>query len=84
MAERHGRDERAQPDPLSPRRQRRQRRYRIVGRSVTPAHHGEVVIGAEEPIEARALSCVGERQPLVPGDVLLALDHQAEPHAPPS
>jgi hypothetical protein len=26
------------------------------------------------------VTCGGERTPLIPGDALLALDHQADPH----
>jgi hypothetical protein len=40
----------------------------------------DVVVGAEEALEADPLAGLGEGDPLRPGDVLLALDHQAQPH----
>ncbi len=39
-----------------------------------------VVVGAKEPFETRILRRTGERDPLLPGDALLALDHQTDAH----
>ena len=41
---------------------------------------GEVVVGAEERLDAVLLARTRERQPVLPGDSLLALDHQRQPH----
>ena len=41
-----------------------------------------VVIGSEQALEAGVLAGPGKRDPLLPGDALLALDHQADPHRP--
>ena len=40
----------------------------------------EVVVRAEEGLDARPLAGLGERQPVVPADALLALDHHGEAH----
>ena len=40
----------------------------------------EVVVGAEERLEPVLLTGVGEREPVVPGGALLALDHQCDAH----
>jgi hypothetical protein len=55
------------------------RRPRIehVTRLVEARH---VVVGAEQRLDSVLLACVGERDPVVPGDSLLPLDHQREPH----
>ena len=39
-----------------------------------------VVVGTEEPFEAGALGCFREREPVLPLDSFLALDHQADAH----
>ena len=39
-----------------------------------------VVVGAEQPSIPSSSHGTGERQPLLPGDALLALDHQRDPH----
>ena len=39
----------------------------------------DVVVGAEERVDAVRLAGVGEGAPVLPGDALLALDHQREP-----
>ena len=80
MPERDRRDERAEPDPLGPHSQSRQRRDCVERRSLAPADDGEIVVGAEQPLEPAPLARIGERQPLVPRDALLPLDHQAQPH----
>src|SRR5207248_48755 len=41
-----------------------------------------VVVGAEQALEPRLLAGSGEGPPVVPGDALLALDHQADAHGP--
>ena len=44
------------------------------------AHHRQVVVGAEQRLDPAALARVGQRDPVLPGHVLLALDHQRDPH----
>ena len=79
--ERDGRDHRPEPDPLghAPRAP-----ARVAQASSEPAglaaHDRAVVVGAEEPVEAGVLGRAREREPLLPGDALLALDHQADAH----
>ena len=80
MPEGDRRDERAEPDPLGRDSQGRQRREGVERRSLAPTDDGEIVVGAEQPLEPAPLARVGEREPLVPGDALLPLDHQAKPH----
>src|SRR5439155_22345983 len=41
----------------------------------------DVVVGAEERVDTVLLAGVGERAPVLPGDALLALDHQRDAHA---
>ena len=41
---------------------------------------GEVVVGAEERLDAVLLARARERQPVLPGDPLLSLDHQRQAH----
>src|SRR4029453_19448766 len=48
---------------------------------LAPPHPRLVMVGAEQGLQPVLLAGPGERQPLLPGDVLLALDHQADPHA---
>ncbi len=74
------RDERAEPDPLRPRRERRDRRPRVERAGLAAADDREVVVGAEQPLEARRLAGLGEREPVLPGDPFLALDHEADAH----
>ena len=78
--ERDRRDHRPEPDPLGHRGERGQRRPGVEGAGGRAAEDGEVVVGAEQPLEADALGGAGERAPLLPGDPLLALDHQAQAH----
>jgi len=52
-----------------------------VGRATTGhALPAEVVVRTEERLEPQTLSGLREREPVAPGDALLALDHQAEAH----
>ena len=44
------------------------------------AQDREVVVGAEEALEADALGRAAERPPLLPGDSLLPFDHQGDAH----
>src|SRR4029079_469129 len=39
-----------------------------------------VVVRTEERVDPRALTGIGERDPVLPGHVLLALDHQSDLH----
>ena len=79
--ERDRRDHRPEPDPLGHRGERGQRRPGVERARGRAAEDGEVVVGAEQPLEADALGGAGERAPLLPGDALLSLDHQAETHS---
>ena len=78
--ERDGRDHRAEPDPLGDRREPGERRPGVERAGRVAADDRAVVVGAEEPVEAGCLGGVRERDPLLPGDALLALDHQADAH----
>ena len=77
MPERRRRDERAEPDPLGDRCEPGERRPRVEGVGVGPDDR-RVVIGAEEPLEPVVLGERREAHPVVPGDALLALDHQTD------
>ena len=52
---------------------------RVVGVGVG-SDDRRVVIGAEEPLEPVVLGQPGKSHPVVPGDSVLALDHQAHAH----
>ena len=80
VAEGRRRDHRAEADPLRERREPGERRPRVVGVGVRPDDR-RVVVGAEEALEPVLLREAREAHPVVPGHALLALDHQAEPHA---
>ena len=80
VAERDRRDHRPQPDPLGPHRDRPKGRPGVQGAAAVAAVAGEVMVGPEQRLEAARLAGIGQRRPVVPGDVLLALDHEAEPH----
>src|SRR5262249_23031277 len=56
-------------------------RPRVERPRVAAAHDREVVVGAEEPFEPAVLARAREREPLLPRDALLALDHEADAHA---
>src|SRR5207245_490714 len=80
VAEGDGRDEGAEAEARRPDRERAQRRPRVEDRPAL-VEAGEVVVGAEERLDAVLLARVRERDPVVPRHALLALDHQREPHA---
>ena len=80
MPERHRRHHRAQPDPRGARGQRRQRRPGVVRAAPVQAVAGQVVIRAKQRRQPARLAGVGQGHPVRPGDVLLALDHQAQLH----
>ena len=82
MPERRRRHQRAEPDPRGDRREAGERRPGVERAAPLYAHHGRVVVGAEERLDAGALGGGGDRLPLLPGHVLLALDHQTDAHAP--
>ena len=79
MPEGRRRDHRAEPDTTRDRRQAGKRRPRVVSIGVRPDDR-RVVIRAEEPLEPVLLGHPREAHPVVPGDTLLTLDHQADPH----
>jgi hypothetical protein len=79
MPECHGGDERAELQRRRACREARDRRPRIEHRPALVKAR-DVVIGTEERLDAVLFARVGERDPMLPGDALLAFDHQREPH----
>jgi hypothetical protein len=75
------RHERAEPQRRGALGERPEDRPRIGRPDARDAVCAEVVIGPEEPLQAVAFGSIGEGAPVGPGDALLALDHQARPHA---
>ncbi len=51
--------------------------------ALAAADHRQIVVGAEEGLEAEPLAGSRELAPVLPGHVLLALDHDREAHGPP-
>src|SRR3954467_12778763 len=82
MAEAGRRDHRAEADPVRDRGERVDRGPRVERAAVVPALNREIVIGAEEALEAGALGGAGKGGPVAPRHVLLPLDHQADTHQP--
>ncbi len=80
MPEGGRRDERSQAEVRGDRRQPGDRRPRVEGTAIGPAHHRQVVVGAEERVDRALLARLRECQPLLPGHRLLPLDHQADTH----
>ncbi len=78
MAEGDGGDERAE---LERRRPRGEPRDRGPGVEHRPAlvESGDVVVGAKQCLDAVGLAGLRERDPVVPGDAFLSLDHQRHP-----
>ena len=70
---------RPEADPLRDRGEPGERRPGVVRGGVGPDDR-RVVVGAEEPLEPVLLGEAGEAHPVVPGDALLPLDHEADPH----
>ena len=79
MAERRGRDHRAEADPLRDCREPGERGPRIVGVGVA-ADDRRVVVGTEETFQPVLLGQAREAHPVVPRDAFLALDHETETH----
>ncbi len=79
MPERRGRDHRPEADPLRDRGEPGERRPGVVGGGVGTDDR-RVVVGAEEALEPVLLGEAGETHPVVPGDALLPLDHETDPH----
>ena len=80
VPERRGRDEHAQPELRRHRRQARHRHPRVERAALLVAVDREVVVGAEQRAHAVLLAGLREGHPLRPGHVLLAFDHQLDPH----
>ena len=80
MPERDRRDERSEPDALGSGRQSGERRPGIQRAPLLSAESGQVVVGAEEPLEAALLAGGGKGEPVLPLDAFLSLDHQADAH----
>ena len=80
MAERRGRDEHAEPEARRDRGQAGQRGPGLERAALLVPVDREVVVRAEERAHAVLLAGLRERDPLRPRHVLLALDHQLEPH----
>src|SRR5215208_3744161 len=81
MAEGRGRHERAEPEALRDRGEPADRAPRVERPQIPGLLDGEVVVRAEEGLDARPLARLGQRDPVVPADALLALDHHGEAHA---
>src|SRR2546429_277610 len=78
--ERGGGDERAEPECRRPGRERGDRRPRVVRDVAGFVPLRDVVVGAEERVDAVLLARVRERAPFLPGHPFLPLDHEREPH----
>ena len=74
------RDHRPQPQRRRPRGERADRAPGVERAALAFADDGHVVVGTEERLDPRALAGIGQCDPVVPGHVLLALDHQGDPH----
>jgi len=61
-------------------RRRAERYLRHEGSQAQTALSTDAVVRTEERLEPQPLSGLREREPVAPGDALLALDHQAEAH----
>ena len=81
MPEGRRRHERAQPQRRGHRGETGQRRPGIERAAFLRAHDGAVVVGAEQRLVPVLLARARERNPVVPGHALLALDHHAQPHS---
>src|SRR4029077_7172287 len=75
------RDHRAQPDPFRHGGEPGECRPGVERAAAGQVEDRLVVVGAEETLETVLLAGAGERNPVVPGDALLALDHQADAHS---
>jgi hypothetical protein len=83
MTEVAGETIRAEPDPLRHGGESRERGPRVERTTFTRPIERQVVIRAEQPVEASSLTHASEVDPLLPGDALLAFDHQADLYRPP-
>ena len=81
-AEGGGGDERAEAEGRCPRSERGDRRPRVVRDVAGLVALRDVVVRAEERLDAVLLAGGGERAPVLPGHALLPLDHECEPHVP--
>ena len=81
VAEGGGRDQHAEPQGRRDRGQPRHRRPGLERAALVAPVDGEVVVGAEQRAHAVRLASLREGDPLRPGDVFLALDHQLGSHA---
>ena len=80
MAEARRRDHRPQPQRRGPRGERVDRPPGVERAPLALADHGDVVVRTEERLDPRALAGIGQRDPVLPGHVFLAFDHQRELH----
>ena len=81
MAERHRRDERAEPDARRLAAERGERHPRVGrARARVALADAHVVVGTEERVESQLLGEPGDREQLVVGRALLRLGEDAQPH----
>jgi len=80
LTERHGRHERSQTERAGSGGEGAEQRPGVGGSSPAHAVRAEVVVGAEQTLEAEVFTGLGQPQPVGPRHALLALDHHAEPH----
>ena len=78
MAKGRRRDEGPEPQTVRDRAEGTDGRPGVEGPAAAALDHAEVVIGAKEGADPGAFAGTGQRLPVLPGDVLLTLDHQAE------
>ena len=76
----HRAHQRAEPDPASPLRQRRQRRPAFERRSMQVPTEAEEMIRAPERIEAELFDTISDSKPVLPGQSLLGFDHHRDLH----
>ena len=79
-AEGGGGDERAEPKPRRACGERSDRRPGVVRDVRALVRLRDVVVGAEQRVDAVRLAGLRERAPLLPGHALLPLDHQRDAH----
>ena len=80
VAEGDGGDERPEPERRRCSREPGERRPGVHRPLLGRVRERHVVVGAEERVDPVLFTRAREGEPLLPGDVLLPLDHQREPH----
>src|SRR5918999_1083823 len=80
VSERHWRHHRSQPDPVGKGSQPRKRGPCVERSTICLTLDREVMVGSEQALESALLAAPCKSDPVLPGNVLLTFDHQAQPH----